>query len=149
MTATQVFIQFLRETCTFQEYLFFRHIISHDNGNKYFRNRPLFKPDFVEGYLSRNNRPLAGFMSRVFVLAPNLTRKSNLNPRWGFIIKTWRGRRGMYSKGRYVLYYRRMWRYWLEKRVEVTDKKLCSPFKKGETYDFKLNNEKVKKINIM
>ena len=149
MTATQVFIQFLRETCTFQEYLFFRHIISHDNGNKYFRKRPLFKPDFVEGYLSRNNRPLAGFMSRIFVLAPNLTKKANLNPRWGYLIKTWTGRRMYYSKGRYVLYYRRNWRYWLEKRVDVGDKKLCSPFKKGESYNFKLNNEKVKKINIV
>jgi len=111
----------------------------------------LFKPDFVEGYLSRNNRPLAGFMSRIFVLAPNLTKRTDLNPRWAWLRKNWRSGRGrqMRSKGAYVLYYKRNWRYWLEKRIEVTDKKLCSPFKKGETYDFKLNNEKVKKNKIM
>lgn len=148
MTATQVFVQFLKETCTFQEFLFFQQIICQDNGNKYFRTRPLFKRDFVEGYLSRNERPLVGFMSRIFVLAPNLTKKSYYNPRWSWIRRHWRMRRNIRSFGPYVNYYKRSWRHWLETRVDVTDKKLGSPFKRGEVYDFKLNNEKYRRISI-
>ena len=149
MTATQVFIQFLRETCTLQEYLFFREIISHDNGNKYFKKRPLFKRDFVEGYLSRNDRSLVEFMSRVFVLAPNLTRKAHLNPRWGWIRANWRSRRGgIRTFGPYVLYYKRSWRFWLYERLNTDSKKPGSPFKKGETYNFKLNDNKYYRIGI-
>lgn len=140
MTATQVFLTFLRETCTFQEYLFFSNIIGKDNGNKYFRTRPLFKPDFVEGYLSRNNRHLRGFMTRLFVLAPNLVKYKHLNPRWVKYHKMFGGRPHKLS-GMYVNMYRWRWHSWLNKRVIVTDKKLESPFKKGEMYDFQLNNE--------
>lgn len=144
MTATQLFMTFLRETCTIHEYMFFSNIIGKDNGNKYFRKRPLFKPDFVEGYLSRNNRCLREFMGRLFVLAPNLVEKRIDNPRWRWLLvsfgsmqrfKLWK------AKGLYVCMYKRRWNSWLDKRVIVTDKKLKSPFKKGETYDFQLNDK--------
>lgn len=140
MTATQVFLTFLRETCTIQEYMFFSYVIGKNNGNRYFKNRPLFKPDFVEGYLSRNNRHLSGFMTRLFVLAPNLVKYKHLNPRWVEYRKIFRGRSHKLS-GMYVNMYRWRWYTWLNRRVIVTDKKLGSPFKKGETYDFQLNNE--------
>ena len=47
----------------------------NDNGNKYFRKRRLYKNTFVEDYLSRNNRALNNFMTRLFILAPNLKDK--------------------------------------------------------------------------
>jgi hypothetical protein len=147
MTATQVFLTFLRETCTLQEYLFFGRIISSDCGNRYFRKRPLFKKDFVEGYLSRNNRYLANFMTRLFILAPNLIKKRHGNPRWDWIVKQhtrsrieqmrWSNFRG---KGVYLNYYRNNWYSWLCHRIhwDETEKRMHSPFKKGEEYDFKL-----------
>jgi hypothetical protein len=142
MTATQVFLTFLRETCTLEEYLFFSETIGKNNGNRYFKNRPLFKKDFVEGYLSRNNRHLRGFMTRLFILAPNLVKHKHLNPRW---IAYYKAHRGWNSKpsGMYVNMYKWRWYSWLDKRVVVTNKKLQSPFKKGETYDFKLNNKQI------
>ena len=145
MTATQVFLRFLRETCTVQEYLFFGRTISQNHGNRYFKNRPLFKRDFVEGYLSRNNRHLRGFMTRLFILAPNLKNTAHLNPRWKEIVereKRYRGYRfnAVRCKGAYVNYYRHRWHWFLENRLEKGDKPICSPFKKGETYSFQLKN---------
>jgi hypothetical protein len=46
---------FLKKNCILDEYLFFRKIITNDNGNKYFLKRRLYKNTFVEDYLSRNN----------------------------------------------------------------------------------------------
>lgn len=147
MTATQLFLTFLRETCTYQEYLFFGRVLSEDHGNRYFLKRPLFKKDFVEGYLSRNNRHLANFMTRLFILAPNLINKRSCNPRWKWIVKQhtqtrldqmrWNDYRG---KGVYLNYYRDKWYCWLWHRVDWVDvkKKMHSPFKKNEEYDFKL-----------
>lgn len=149
MTATQVFLTFLRETCTYQEYLFFGRIISSDCGNKYFKKRPLYKRDFVEGYLSRNNRHLGNFMTRLFILAPNLIEKREYNPRWAKIVKNhtrtrreqsrWSNFRG---KGVYFNYYRNLWYAWLNSRIDwvETRKRMYSPFKKGETYNFILKN---------
>ena len=152
MTATQLFIQFLRETCDIGEYFFFREIISHDPGNRYFKKRPLFKKDFVEGYLSRNGRQLRTFMTRMFILAPNLVKKRNSNPRWKTLYdrykddedQFWRGWwvSIMNSKGTgvYVRYYCDLWHYWLDRRVdwENSNKRPCSNFKKGENYQFTL-----------
>jgi hypothetical protein len=143
MTATQVLLTFLRETCTIQEYLFFANVIGKNNGNRYFKNRPLFKPDFVEGYLSRNNRHLRGFMTRLFILAPNLVKCKHLNPRWcEFYNKNKRYIRK--ANGSYINLYRHRWHSWLSQRITITDKKLESPFKKGETYDFKLSDKPLK-----
>jgi hypothetical protein len=127
--------------------MFFSEIIGKDTGNKYFKKRPLYKNDFVEGYLSRNNRHLRGFMGRLFVLAPNLVNKRDCNPRWRkLLVDNSRDRRfnPWRAKGLYVCIYKRRWNSWLDMRVEVGDKKLKSPFKKGETYDFKLNNKPAK-----
>jgi hypothetical protein len=90
MTATQVFLMFLKKCLTHEEYMFFRNTIMYDNGNKYFRKRRLYKNDFVEGYLSRNNRTLSNFMTRLFILAPNLKNKLYKNPRYKLIRATWR-----------------------------------------------------------
>ena len=80
MTATQVFLLFLKKKCSRGEYFFFRDIIMHNRGNKYFKKRPLFKEDFVERYLSNNGRTLYGFMTRIFILVPNLVRLYHKNP---------------------------------------------------------------------
>lgn len=143
MTATQLFLRFLKDTCTAKEYLFFKRVILNNNGNKYFRKRPLFKDDFVEGYLSRNNRNLSNFMTRLFILAPNLIELRCGNPRWSSIIQDGVNRFKKpfnYSRGKglYHDYYRKSWRNWLKENVEDGDKSIYSPFKKGEKYEFKL-----------
>lgn len=82
MTATQVLFLFLKECCTIDEMRFFKYTILKDNGNKYFRKRPLYTPTFVEDYLARNERALNNYMTRLFILAPNLKKNRHKNPRW-------------------------------------------------------------------
>ena len=162
MTATQLLFLFLKEECTIGEMRFFKYVILKDCGNKYFRKRPLFKPTFVEDYLSRNNRALNNFMTRLFILAPNLKNNRHMNPRWKMIkddfnkrhegkeytvkIVDWGGNdtgltrkvRVMfkpYQCGMYVNYYRSKWNQFLNDKIE-SDKKFNSPFKKGESYEF-------------
>lgn len=162
MTATQLLFLFFKDCCTINEMRFFKYVILKDCGNKYFRKRPLFKPTFVEDYLSRNNRALNNFMTRLFILAPNLKNNKHMNPRWRTIkndfnkrhegkeytvkIVDWDGNdtgltrkvRVMfkpYQCGMYVNYYRRKWNQFLNDKIE-SDKKFNSPFKKGESYEF-------------
>lgn len=163
MTATQLFFLFLKEECTIDEMRFFKWAVMKNPDNKYFRKRPLFKPTFVEDYLSRNNRALNNFMTRLFILAPSLKNARHRNPRWkmikndfiqrneGKVIKykekswiddsiVWRERPCYFKNfncGMYVNYYRRKWNQFLNEKIE-SDKKFNSPFKKGESYDFKL-----------
>lgn len=143
MTATQVFLLFLKKNCTLDEYLFWEQIVTRDNGNKFFKKRPLFKPTFVEDYLSRNNRALNNFMIRMFILAPNLVKKRQNNPRYNILKSNWHKNhkhiwRPWLGSGAYVEYYRREWNRFLKGCIDESDKKFSSPFKKGETYNFKL-----------
>lgn len=149
---------FLKKQCTVDEYLFFKHIITKDNGNKYFNKRKLFKPTFVEDYLSNNNRALNNFMTRLFILAPNLLNKRQMNPRYlhlknewkyGFhydnLFVPWNRRSWVWkehrSNGLIVVYYRKLWNKFLKENIDDSTKKFNSPFKKGETYDFKLRKK--------
>lgn len=169
MTATQVFLMFLKKCLTHEEYMFFRNTIMYDNGNKYFRKRRLYKNDFVEGYLSRNNRALNNFMTRLFILAPNLTKKFYKNPRYKLIKDTWRSEhegkeytkeiksadtgkvlftrrrivvwREYQGTGMYVNYYKHLWNKFLREYIDDSEKKINSPFKKGESYKFKLKDD--------
>jgi hypothetical protein len=163
MTATRLFFLFLKEECTIAEMRFFKWTIMSDCGNRYFRKRPLFKPTFVEDYLSRNDRALNNFITRLFILAPNLVNNRHRNPRWKMIkddfnnrnlgkthtvkIKDWFGNETgetytvpiqfkPYLKGMYVNYYRRKWNQFLKDKIE-SDKKFNSSFKKGESYEFR------------
>lgn len=165
MTATQVFLLFLKKNCIREEYLFFRNTILYDNGNKFFKKRKLYKNTFVEDYLSRNNRALNNFMTRLFILAPNLKDRRFGNPRYFIISDTWIKEHGnkTYEKlvkngkgevifttpkitrwndfkgvGMYVVYYRRLWNKFLKEYIDDSEKKINSPFKKGECYNFKL-----------
>lgn len=166
MTATQVFLLFLKNNCTLQEYLFFRNTIMNDNGNRYFRKRRLYKNTFVEDYLSRNNRTLSNFMTRMFILAPNLKNKCYHNPRYKMIKGKWiaeHGNKEYYTEvksidtnevlfrrkhitrwkefkglGMYVRYYTRLWNKFLRECIDDSEKKINSPFKKGESYNFRL-----------
>ena len=164
MTATQVLFFFLKECCTIDEMRFFKQVIMKNHGNKYFKKRPLFTPTFVEDYLARNNRCLNNYMTRLFILAPNLKHFRHKNPRWLYIarefnaknagktrmfrVKDWFGNYTGEVKpytvtfhpsrcGMYVNYYRRKWNKFLKENIE-SEKKINSPFKKGECYDFKL-----------
>ena len=166
MTATQVFLLFLKKNCILEEYLFFRNTIMNNNGNRYFRKRRLYKNTFVEDYLSRNNRTLSNFMTRMFILAPNLKNQMWKNPRYYMIKNAWKlEHKGKeYKKvfknhitgevtfttrntvrwieykgvGMYVQYYKRLWNKFLREHIDDSEKKINSPFKKGETYNFKL-----------
>ena len=135
--------------------------------NKYFRKRPLYKPTFVEDYLSRNNRTLSNFMTRLFILAPSLKNYRYRNPRWHAIAKGYNERNvgksylvkeedwfgnetgNVYRRpcmfhtfraGMYIRYYQRKWNQFLNEKIE-SEKKFNSPFKKGECYDFKLKTD--------
>ena len=166
MTATQVFLLFLKKNCILEEYLFFRNTIMNNNGNRYFRKRRLYKNTFVEDYLSRNNRTLSNFMTRMFILAPNLKNQMWKNPRYYIIRNGWKiehegkeykkefknhitgevtfTKRNTvkwieYKATRmYVRYYTRLWNKFLREHIDDSEKKINSPFKKGETYNFKL-----------
>ena len=168
MTATQLFFLFLKEECLIDEMRFFKWAVMKETGNKYFRKRPLFKPTFVEDYLSRNNRALNNFMTRLFILAPNLINFRHKNPRLKIIVQqfnqrnqgkiiqkkrtsSWNGSIVWfdeicsfhpYKSGMYVNYYIRKWNKFLNDKI-VSNKKFNSPFRKGEVYDFKLkiNND--------
>lgn len=167
MTATQVLFLFLKECCTIDEMRFFKQVIMKNHGNKYFKKRPLFTPTFVEDYLARNNRCLNNYMTRLFILAPNLKHFRHKNPRLAYIardfnarnkgkvryfkIKDWFGEYTGEVKsfpitfnpckcGMYVNYYRRKWNKFLKENIE-SEKKINSPFKKGECYDFKLKTK--------
>ena len=80
MTATQVFMLFLKKELSVSEYLFFMHHLSRKRrGGKV---RPVLRKGFVEEYLCRTRRTLGGFMTRVFVLCPNLLLCGLDNPRY-------------------------------------------------------------------
>jgi hypothetical protein len=104
-------------------------------------------------------------MTRLFILAPNLKNKLSKNPRFFIIrdtwikehvnkpyeikvkngkgevlftrprITKWNERKGV---GMYVVYYRRLWNKFLNEYIDDSEKKINSPFKKGECYNFKL-----------
>lgn len=167
MTATQLFFLFLKNECTIDEMRFFKWAVMKEPENKYFRKRPLFRPTFVEDYLSNNGRALNNFMTRLFILAPSLNNHRHRNPRWRIIkneynkrnegksllvkIKDWDGnetgetyRRPCvfrdFNSGMYIKYYQRKWNEFLKENIE-SEKKFNSPFKKGESYDFKLKTK--------
>ena len=169
MTATQLFFLFLKNECSIDEMRFFKWAVMEQPENKYFCKRPLYKPTFVEDYLSRNGRALNNFMTRLFILAPSLKNHRFRNPRWGKIvqgyhdrnegktllvkIKDWYGNETgetyrrpcvfrTYNSGMYVKYYQRRWNEFLNNNI-VSEKKFNSPFKKGESYDFKLKTDDI------
>lgn len=162
MTATQVFLMFLKTKCELDEYLFFKNIIMYNNGNRYFSKRRLYKNTFVEDYLSRNNRSLSNFITRLFILAPNLINLRSLNPRYRAIQKEWSIRNEgkhitltktyngrTYSrtmtlfwnhslgKGMYFNYYRRLWNKFLKENIDCSEKSMFSRFEKNKKYNFK------------
>lgn len=167
MTATQLFFLFLKKECTIDEMRFFKWAVMKNPENKYFRIRPLYKPTFVEDYLSRNNRTLSNFMTRLFILAPSIKNHRHRNPRWSIIRKEYNERNKgksllvrvkeydgtytgetyrrpcefrLFNSGMYVRYYQRKWNEFLKDNIE-SEKKFNSPFKKGESYDFKLKTK--------
>jgi hypothetical protein len=102
----------------------------------------------------------------MFILAPNLTIQMWKNPRYKIIMNGWKAEHEgkEYTKyiknadtgvvlftrkrkvkweeykatGMYVRYYTRLWNKFLRERIDDSEKKINSPFKKGETYNFKL-----------
>jgi hypothetical protein len=102
----------------------------------------------------------------MFILAPNLTIQMWKNPRYKIIMNGWKAEHEgkEYTKyiknadtgvvlftrkrkvkweeykatGMYVRYYTRLWNKFLRERIDDSEKKINSPFKKGESYNFRL-----------
>lgn len=147
MTATQVFMLFLKKELSVSEYLFFMHHLSRRRrGGKV---RPVLGKGFVEDYLCRTRRTLGGFMTRVFVLCPSLLRYGENNPTYKKIYDSIRPHYGRYvttnSEDAYyfkthvnskcVSVYRGRWQRFLTKHIR-SEKKIYSPYKEGETYSY-------------
>jgi len=163
MTATQVYLRFLKEELTLGEYQFFMHFM-HNHGNRYFRNhkfdRKLFHETFVEDYLSRNKRPLCSFMKRMFILAPNLKYFMFKNPRFRMLVDDWNNSHDTtkkyrtkwgrvkanrfeykYLKGMYVNYYNRKWYAFLTKWInKETSSSMYEWFGKDKKLEFNLKS---------
>ena len=147
MTATQVFLLFLKKECSVNEYIFFMHHLSRRRrGGKV---KPVLRKGFVEDYLCRTHRTFGGFMARVFVLCPNLLRYGMDNPRYRKICESIRPHYGRYvimnSEDAYyfktdvnskcVSVYRGRWQRFLAKHIR-SEKKMYSPYKEGEFYSY-------------
>lgn len=136
MTATQVFMRFLKETFDLRSYQYIMHVIKHNSGNKFFSKRSLYRDNFVEGYCSRNNRNLYCFMTRFCCLAPNVLPVGNVYstdaPYFQFFYK--KAKRGWSThsvNGLAVKNFRYLWHTFLENFVE-SEKSFHSPFRKEE-----------------
>lgn len=148
MTATQVFMLFLKKELSINEYLFFMHHLSRRRrGGK---AKPVLEREFVEKYLCRTNRTFGGFMTRLFVLCPNLLRYGMDNPQYKRIYDDIKphyfGRYRILSEddeyyfrthvnSKCVSVYRDKWRWFLEKHIK-SEKKFNSIYKEGETYTY-------------
>lgn len=144
MTATQVFVLFLKKELSPSEYLFFMHYLSkRRRGGK---AKPVLRKGFVEEYLCRTGRTFGGFMTRVFVLCPSLLRCGLDNPTYKKIYDSIRPHYFIGSEddayyfrthvnSKCVSVYRDRWRNFLYKYIR-SEKKLNSPFKEGETYSY-------------
>lgn len=144
MTATQVFVLFLKKELSPSEYLFFMHYLSkRRRGGKV---RPVLRKGFVEEYLCKTRRTFGGFMTRVFVLCPSLLRCGMDNPRYKKIYDDIRPHHFITSEedaycfrthvnSKCVSVYRDRWRNFLYKHIR-SEKKLNSVYKEGETYSY-------------
>lgn len=139
LTATQVFLFFLKYYCSRNEFLFFRHIIINKCGNRYFKKRRLWKDTLVESYLANNNRTMMGFMKRVFILAPNLIYWSNRNQVYREYL---RQRHKIGKPSIFVNYYHKKWQQFLQAYVVPINKPLYSRFRKGEENVYYIKWEK-------
>lgn len=136
MTATQVFMSFLKETLSLRSYAHVKYVMMFDSGNKFFRKRPLYRDNFVEDYLSRNHRNLYRFMTRFFILAPNalpVGAEHNIDmPYFPFFRDKVNNQWNKHSvNGLAVKNFRFLWHTFLVKFVE-SDKSFHSPFIKEE-----------------
>lgn len=136
ITATQVFIIFLKKECTNVEYFYFKNIILHDTGNKYFRRRRLWKDNLVESYLSNNGRTLQGFMKRLFILAPNL------------VSKRFRIVNRYISSGCFVNRYHKKWKTFLDMHIIPNDKSFLGKFKKNDNNRYFYVDDKLEYLNL-
>lgn len=146
MTATQVFMLFLKKELPINEYLFFMHHLSRRRkGGKV---KPVLEKEFVEKYLCRANRTLGGFMTRLFVLCPNLLRYGMNNPTYNKIYNGLKPRYFRWQQNEIDAYYfnkhvnstcisvyRSKWHRFLEEHIK-SDKKFNSIYKEGETYNY-------------
>ena len=145
MTATDVFIRFLKTQLTTEEYLYFVPILSQ----KRFKGRakPILRKGYVEEYLSEHHRTLGGFMGRLFVVCPNLVKQIEMNPtyqrfypyckrhtNWYFYhndidfehaVRKW-------AVSKTIIHYRDRWRIFLKENIGGSS--YNAPFTHGKDY---------------
>ena len=146
MTSTEVFIKFLKTQLPPQEYLFFMYHLSTRRRNG--KCQPVLRKGYVEEYLSSTRRTLGGFMTRLFVICPNLIRYGYNNPL--YVIVESKIRRNFHYimsdsedvylfnqhvHSKYVSLYRSKWRDFLRFHIK-SEKKIDSPYKEGEVYSY-------------
>ena len=146
MTATEVFIKFLKTELTSEEYIFFMYHLSRRR--RCGHAKPFLAKGCVEEYLSNTRRTLGGFMTRLFVLCPNLIRYGMNNPTYEMVNKNVL-RRFIYSlsnetdayyfrqhvNSKYVSIYRTKWRNFLDSHI-LSEKSINSPYKQNESYSY-------------
>lgn len=151
MTATEVFVKFLKTELSSDEYLFFMHHLSRRRRNG--RAKPFLRKGCVEEYLSSTRRTLGGFMTRLFVLCPNLIRCGMDNPKYEKVYNDVK-RRYIYSlnnetdeyyfkqhvNSKYVSIYRMKWHNFLDNHI-LSEKSINSPYKQNESCSYEYLKE--------
>lgn len=146
MTATEVFIKFLRTQLTSEEYIFFMYHLSRKR--RCGRVKPFLAKGCVEKYLSNTRRTLGGFMTRLFTLCPNLIIYGMDNPKYKKIYQDVL-KKHIYDisndieahyfmkhiNSKYVTIYRLKWRNFLREHV-LSGKSDNSPYKQQENYSY-------------
>lgn len=153
MTATEVFVKFLKTELPPQEYLFFMYHLSRKRRNG--KCKPVLRKGYVEEYLSSKRRTLGGFMTRLFVICPSLVRYGHNNPLYVILEKQIQKKYhyhlnipedeyffNQHVHSKYVSLYRSKWRDFLRFHIK-SEKKIDSPYKEFETYDYEYVKEKM------
>lgn len=147
MTATEIFVLFLKTELTVDEYLYFMPILS--TRRRKGKVKPLLYKDSVENYLKEHRRTLYGYMTRVFKLCPNLIRYAPntkvYKKAYEYAKKSHRAYEDDYdyfvtthANCLFVRHYANKWHYFLTTKIVGGKGSYNSPFDEDSNFDFKL-----------
>ena len=151
MTATEIFVLFLKTELTVDEYLYFMPILSARRRKG--RAKPLLHKRSVENYLKEHRRTLYGYMTRVFKLCPNLINYAPNTKLYQLYYKRAKKMHRAYEDDYeylvtthanclFVRYYANKWHYFLTTKIVGGKGSYNSPFEKNSEFDFKLKTTK-------
>jgi len=151
MTATQVFVMFLKTELSVDEYLYFMPILTSRRQNG--RAKPMLCKNAVEKYLSEHRRTLYGFMTRLFKICPNLIKLADTTKIYKECYKIAFRRHSKYdfpsveeyndcirihANSLFIKHYRDKWHYFLIQKIVKGKNSYNSPFNRYYIFDFKL-----------